>query len=388
MTTDDFPIFISYASPDRDRVLSYLDHLQQMNFNVWVDFQSIKPGQNWDFEIRRAFSKATFILAFVSNNSVSRRGYVQRELKMALDMLQEKLIDDIYIIPVILDDDVTMPVELSGIQYVKASDPECKTLIVGALNHQIERLNSRRNQIQQKEDITWTTRTIDESWDGLPGYNVKIQYLELHSGHIRNIHEISEYIKGEFLSTLFQHRVYRIRQSPEFFKYDQNKYSRTNNYDAFCGEPTIIGNLISIQYAINWYGAGAMHPNHSFRAFNFLLEPLVPIESLIELFEDPKEVFPILQEEVRKCLYEILCDSESATSRSKRRREWINKGTENWDGLDTFAFTETGLEIMFAPYRVADYASGSHSCFIPYTMLVPSMKSHYVNEMKLGHFLP
>ena len=69
-----------------------------------MDKRRLKGGQNWDFEIKRALQKATVIVVFLSSNSVDRRGYAQREIKAALDQAGDKLIDDIYLIPVMLDE--------------------------------------------------------------------------------------------------------------------------------------------------------------------------------------------------------------------------------------------------------------------------------------------
>ena len=102
-------VFISYATPDRDRVIPYYNWLRERGLDAWIDCRSIRPGQNWDFEIKRALDKSSFVVAFISSNSYNRRGYVQRELKIALNNLSEKLVDDIYIVPVIFDDDVGIP---------------------------------------------------------------------------------------------------------------------------------------------------------------------------------------------------------------------------------------------------------------------------------------
>jgi hypothetical protein len=61
-----------------------------------MDYKRVKAGQHWDFEIRRALDKAAIIVVFISNNSIDRRGYVQREIKLALEKAEEKLIGDIY----------------------------------------------------------------------------------------------------------------------------------------------------------------------------------------------------------------------------------------------------------------------------------------------------
>ena len=71
-------VFVSYASPDRERVLPFFDWLSSRGINVWMDCRSIKAGQNWDHEIHRALDKSTFVLCFISNRSYSRRGYIQK----------------------------------------------------------------------------------------------------------------------------------------------------------------------------------------------------------------------------------------------------------------------------------------------------------------------
>ena len=88
-------IFVSYARPDRERVLPFVSALRTRGFDVWMDFRDLKPGQDWRFEIERAMDEADIILAFVTVNSVDHRGFVQRELRSALDRANEKLIDDI-----------------------------------------------------------------------------------------------------------------------------------------------------------------------------------------------------------------------------------------------------------------------------------------------------
>ncbi len=168
-------VFLSYASPDRDQVTPFYEHLASKSFNVWMDSQKLKPGQNWQFEIELALTKATFVVIFISENSYDRRGFCQREIKLAIEKLSEKLIDDIYyIIPILLHDDVSLPPELKNIQAIRASDPHCKESIVSALEHQLNRLELNKTGVQRREDILWTKRRIVESLDGTPGYDVEL----------------------------------------------------------------------------------------------------------------------------------------------------------------------------------------------------------------------
>ena len=107
--------------------------------------------------------KATFVLAFVSKLSFDRRGYLQRALKLALDRLTEKLVDDIYLIPVLLDDDVQIPDQLSHLQCIRASDPKCRNHIKDALQHQLERLGFQRQEIQRDSSSTGRLRFFEKN---------------------------------------------------------------------------------------------------------------------------------------------------------------------------------------------------------------------------------
>lgn len=133
-------IFISYASPDRERVIEFHDYLANMGLNVWMDKRRLKGGQNWNFEINRALEKAVVVVIFLSTNSVDRRGYAQREIKIALDHAQEKLVDDIYIVPVMLDP-VSIPAQLKSIHVIQAIDSEARAAVADAISHQLNRLS-------------------------------------------------------------------------------------------------------------------------------------------------------------------------------------------------------------------------------------------------------
>jgi hypothetical protein len=108
-------IFVSYTKADRERVSPYYSALKSSSYQVWMDIYDIKGGQNWDFEIVKAIDVATIIVAFVSKNSVDRRGYIQKELRTALEKYREKLVDDIFLIPVMLDD-IDIPAQLKPLQ--------------------------------------------------------------------------------------------------------------------------------------------------------------------------------------------------------------------------------------------------------------------------------
>lgn len=96
-------IFLCHASEDKPKVIEVYHFLKQQGFKPWLDKEDLLPGQRWDQEIPKALKASDFILIFFSQTSVSKRGYVQKEFKLALEVLEEIPEGQIFVIPVRLD---------------------------------------------------------------------------------------------------------------------------------------------------------------------------------------------------------------------------------------------------------------------------------------------
>lgn len=100
------PVFLSYASADRQRALAVADALEAAGVRVWIDRRGIAGGTLWIEEIARAVREAPALLVLCSAASVNSRN-VRQELQLAWD--QEKPI-----LPLLLE-----PVEFpDGVAYV------------------------------------------------------------------------------------------------------------------------------------------------------------------------------------------------------------------------------------------------------------------------------
>jgi hypothetical protein len=110
-------IFLSYAREDKDRVLELYKNLNKDGYDAWIDSEKILPGQDWDIEINKAIKASDAIILCLTNISVQKEGYVQREMKKAIDLAQEKLRSTIFIIPARLDE-CAVPEDVSRWQYV------------------------------------------------------------------------------------------------------------------------------------------------------------------------------------------------------------------------------------------------------------------------------
>lgn len=114
---DEVRIFISYAREDEARVKQLYQHLADAGFQPWLDREHIVPGMKWEPVIKKALKQSDFVLVCLSGASINKRGFLQREIKQALEQADEKLEHDVYLIPARLDD-CEMPDALSEIQWV------------------------------------------------------------------------------------------------------------------------------------------------------------------------------------------------------------------------------------------------------------------------------
>ena len=97
-------IFISYAREDVEAAKKIYTEIKNAGGIPWFDQEDLLPGQDWELEISRTIRKSSHFIAIISKHSVDKRGFVQKELKKALDIFEEMPPGTIYIIPVRLDD--------------------------------------------------------------------------------------------------------------------------------------------------------------------------------------------------------------------------------------------------------------------------------------------
>lgn len=103
MSNNNFQIFLCHASEDKSKIRSLYSWLRKDGRNIWLDEEKLLPGQDWDFEIRKAIKDSAIVLVCLSENSITKEGYVQKEIKFALDIADEKPEGTIYIVPIRLE---------------------------------------------------------------------------------------------------------------------------------------------------------------------------------------------------------------------------------------------------------------------------------------------
>lgn len=139
-------IFISYAKIDIQEVETIYDFLISENHEVWMDVHKLYPGQNWKLEIHNAIENADYFIACLSNNSVNKKGYVQKELKTAIEVLDLMPEGMIYIIPVRLEE-CQVPSFLKLYQWLDWYEKDSRNKLLHTINsHKIKEKDQDANR--------------------------------------------------------------------------------------------------------------------------------------------------------------------------------------------------------------------------------------------------
>jgi hypothetical protein len=96
--------FISYAREDCEIAIRLRNELVEMGAAPWMDQFDLVGGEDWRAAIKRALREASHCIVLLSHRAVTKRGYVQTEMRDALQVVGELPPDAVYIIPVRLDD--------------------------------------------------------------------------------------------------------------------------------------------------------------------------------------------------------------------------------------------------------------------------------------------
>lgn len=111
-------IFISYAKEDREMAIRIWEDLKSAGLQPWIDSEEIAPGENWSIAIKDAIRRASRFIILLSEKSVTKRGFVQAEIAVALDQVSLLPPRTVFIIPLRLDNVTPRHEELRDLQWL------------------------------------------------------------------------------------------------------------------------------------------------------------------------------------------------------------------------------------------------------------------------------
>jgi len=262
-------IFISYAKEDYKSAEKLFEFLISTGiYSPWLDKKNLYGGQNWEIEIKTALKKSDFIIILLSKTSVAKRGFVQREFKLALEFCEEKLDSDIYIIPCKIDD-CEVPEKLSKFQWIELSKTDSFERILSALNLQrkkyedydkttkidelnepnidFETINMLTEQVTNGMRETYNAVTITFNADN------KEYYLELEkqfiiTSDIPPIRYTAQFYANKFLEDATCAREYYKENVIQWNDLDMRasiRYKQPKEINYSCEEQLVIQNMVS-----------------------------------------------------------------------------------------------------------------------------------------------
>jgi formylglycine-generating enzyme required for sulfatase activity len=111
-------VFLCHASQDKPAVRELYQLLNAEGWiDPWLDKAKILPGQDWEMVIEKAVEDSDVVVICLSSRSVSKEGFVQREIRYAYDIALEKPEETIFLIPLRLDDCI-VPRKLRSFHWV------------------------------------------------------------------------------------------------------------------------------------------------------------------------------------------------------------------------------------------------------------------------------
>lgn len=260
-------VFISYASEDISQARELYHYLKDSNFDPWLDKEKLKVGDNWDLKIKQALKNSDFVILLLSSTSVKKRGYFQREFKLALKYLEEKLIDDIYILPVLLDE-CEVPDQLSSIQWIKYDQIDFKKEIVESLERQrkiyfettsLDILDLKSSYTTEKlELIPELAKTIESC----------IEYPFFSKNTYWDNKIVNETIKAK-VNDIINSLLNFYFNDPTYFEY---RKSLKRDFSISYSVVSVSEKHLSILLTEDQF-LGGNHPNTYFHSLNFLFNP-------------------------------------------------------------------------------------------------------------------
>jgi TIR domain-containing protein/SIR2-like protein len=127
-------IFVSYANEDAEAAGRLVEGLRSAGLEVWFDKTALQMGDDWARSIRRGIERCALFLPVISRKALSeenRRRFFWREWNDAADFARGMAPDEVFIVPVAIDD--------TRIDHAPLPDPfrraQGKTLLDGNLTH-------------------------------------------------------------------------------------------------------------------------------------------------------------------------------------------------------------------------------------------------------------
>jgi hypothetical protein len=138
---DALGVFICHGKEDKEHARGIYRTLRAQHFAPWLDEENLAPGVEWEPAIRAAVRYSDVVLVCLSRTSSSKTGFVQKEIRIALDAAEERPEGLTYIIPAMLEK-CDLPSRLGRWQAVELYKEQGMSRLLKALEDHPKRRDS------------------------------------------------------------------------------------------------------------------------------------------------------------------------------------------------------------------------------------------------------
>lgn len=129
-------VFLAHARSDQEDVRSLYNRLTKDGVKAWLDEVNLLPGQDWEFEIRKAVRGSDVVIVCLSEQFNRQKGYRQKEVRIALEEASLLPEGQFFIIPARLEE-CEMPESLRRWQWVDLFEAGGYKKLVHALRKRV-----------------------------------------------------------------------------------------------------------------------------------------------------------------------------------------------------------------------------------------------------------
>ena len=142
-----FDVFLSYSHKDEAAAIELASELQGQGVSVWLDRDSVRPGDDWDQKIHESLQQSSNVVMLVSVNSLTSQSTLY-EMGMAVQHAREH--PDVRILPVLIGgiDNSALPGPLRSLNVIDSSGHRLE-----AASNEIAQIVSEAKRSQNEGEV-------------------------------------------------------------------------------------------------------------------------------------------------------------------------------------------------------------------------------------------
>ena len=325
-----------------------------------MDKFDLVGGEKWEQALTRAVRRSDFFLFCASRHSVNKRGAIQREIKEALKVWEEKLEDDIFFIPVRLEP-CEVPQNISVFHWIDFFEPDGLRRIERSINEGLARLHG----YEDVGEIAVVGRSMSAEVEGC--YHVEVHYPEFRPSFVPDLAAMNASLSSFALRMGTRFKKHAAILSPEERRQvAPASLLTTDSLDLSYKVEHLGEEIVSLRFRQVVYFAGAAHPNSLTRTFNYRRHPFSELDLDDVLRADGHP----LREVSDYCISVLLRENREKYG-DKLDEKWTREGANVKNGnFSRFLLTPAGVRFIFDPYEVGSYAEGQREVLIPMDIAV------------------